>query len=240
MTRAFLQRREIAMDAAGDPAWPQAGYTAFDREAWAQLRSSVPMTLGEPELRALRGAGDPTTLPEVEAIYLPLTRLISLHVEAARVTARVTDDFLGRLPERRPYVIAIAGSVAVGKSTAARLLTSLLACSPDHPAVELVTSDGFLHPNARLQEAGLMGRKGFPESYDLRRMIKFLAELRGTGRGWAPVYSHDAYDIVPGAVQKVEDPDILIFEGLNVLQVWPASRASTAMRRRRRLGPWRP
>jgi type I pantothenate kinase len=133
--------------------------------------------------------------------------------------ARVTDDFLGRPASRRPYVVAIAGSVAVGKSTMARVLRALLSRWPDHPSVELITTDGFLYPTAVLKERGLMSRKGFPESYDVRRMIQFLADVRSSGRGSSPVYSHHAYDVVPGELQVIDQPDILIFEGLNVLQI---------------------
>jgi type I pantothenate kinase len=194
-------------------------HSLFDRPAWAHLRSSVPALLGEAELDRLRGAGEPMSLAEVEEIYLPLTRLINLHVDATRRLARVTDDFVGRPAARRPYVVAIAGSVAVGKSTVARLLRTLLSQWPDHPHVELVTTDGFLYPKDYLQSAGLMQRKGFPESYDLRRMVRFLADVRATGRGRSPIYSHETYDIVPGQFITVNQPDILIFEGLNVLQI---------------------
>lgn len=194
-------------------------HSNFTREEWANLRSSVPMFLSEGELDALRGTNDPMALAEVEQIYLPLTRLINLHFDAARKVTRVTDDFLGRPAVRRPYVVAVAGSVAVGKSTIARLLKALLARWPDHPHVDLVTTDGFLYPTRHLQSAGLMSRKGFPESYDVRRMIHFLADIRADGQADAPVYSHQAYDIVPGEMQPVRQPDILIFEGLNVLQI---------------------
>ena len=201
-----------------------AGTTHFPRAAWARLRSAVPLTITEEDLARLRGANEPISLAEVEDIYLPLTRLINLHMGAARGLARVTDDFLGRPAGKRPYVVAIAGSVAVGKSTMARVLRTLLSRWPDHPRVDLVTTDGFLYPTARLQDRGLMGRKGFPESYDIRRMIEFLLEVRTTGHGRLPVYSHLAYDIVPGAYQEVSAPDILIFEGLNVLQIGATSR----------------
>ena len=197
----------------------EASHTHFTRAAWARLRSAVPLTLDERDLAQLRGANEPTSLKEVEDVYLPLTRLINLHVGAARGLARVTDDFLGRPAAKRPYVVAIAGSVAVGKSTTARLLRALLSRWPDTPRVDLVTTDGFLHPNALLEARGLMHRKGFPESYDVRRMIQFLADIRSTGRGTAPTYSHHVYDVVPGELNRVEAPDILIFEGLNVLQI---------------------
>ncbi|MES2057182.1 MAG: type I pantothenate kinase [Pseudomonadota bacterium] len=195
------------------------GYSIFTREEWSRLRSSVPMTLGEDQLAALRGANEPMSLAEVEAIYLPLVRLINLHVSAARGLATVTDEFVGRPPVRRPYVIAIAGSVAVGKSTIARLLQTLLSRWSEHPRVDLITTDGFLWPREKLLAEGLMERKGFPESYDVRTMIDFLARVRSTGEGRAPVYSHQSYDIVPGMSDTVDHPDILIFEGLNVLQI---------------------
>lgn len=179
----------------------------------------MPLTLDEADLARLRGANEPISLSEVEQVYLPLTRLINLHVGATRGMARVTDDFLGRPAGRRPYVVAIAGSVAVGKSTMARVLRALLSRWPDHPSVDLVTTDGFLYPTRVLQERGLMSRKGFPESYDVRRMIQFLADVRSTGRGRTPVYSHHAYDIIPGEEQVIDEPDVLIFEGLNVLQI---------------------
>ncbi|MDO6415147.1 type I pantothenate kinase [Sphingomonas sp. BIUV-7] len=194
-------------------------HTRYDRAAWARLRSAVPLTLDEGDLARLRGANEPISLSEVEQVYLPLTRLINLHVGATRGLARVTDDFLGRPAGRRPYVVAIAGSVAVGKSTMARVLRALLSRWPDHPSVDLVTTDGFLYPTAVLEERGLMSRKGFPESYDVRTMIEFLAEVRSTGRASSPVYSHHAYDIIPGERQVIDQPDVLIFEGLNVLQI---------------------
>jgi type I pantothenate kinase len=204
----------------------EASHTHFTRADWARLRSAVPLTLDEADLLKLRGTNEPTSLKEVEDIYLPLTRLINLHVNAAHGLARVTDDFLGRPPAKRPYVVAIAGSVAVGKSTTARLLRALLSRWPDTPRVDLVTTDGFLYPNAVLEERGLTERKGFPESYDVRRMIQFLADVRSSGRAEAPVYSHHVYDVIPGELQRIDAPDILIFEGLNVLQIGLGSGGS--------------
>ena len=196
-----------------------SAYEVFARDEWAALRASTPLTLGEPDLAALRGVLEQVSLEDVVQIYLPLSRLLNLHFRSARALSGVKDEFLGRLVARRPYVIGIAGSVAVGKSTFARTLQALLARWPDHPSVALVTTDGFLHPNATLLERGLMKRKGFPESYDRRRMVEFLADLKaGADRVEAPVYSHQGYDIVPGERTVVERPDILIFEGLNVLQ----------------------
>ncbi|MEZ5657958.1 MAG: type I pantothenate kinase [Burkholderiaceae bacterium] len=195
-------------------------YETFERSDWARLRSSTPMTLSEKDLETLRGVNEQVSMTDVEQIYLPLSRLLNLHFRSARSLDGVRDEFLGRLVGRRPYVIAVAGSVAVGKSTFARVLQALLARWPDHPQVALVTTDGFLYPNAELARRDLMSRKGFPESYDRRRMIAFLAALKaGQPSVYAPVYSHEAYDILPERMQQVQLPDILIFEGLNVLQV---------------------
>ena len=206
--------------------YPSHSY--FSRESWSRLRASVPMTIEEDELDSLRGANEPMSLAEVEEVYLPLMRLINLHVAAARGLAQVTDQFVGRAPVPRPYVVAIAGSVAVGKSTVARLLKALLSRWPDHPKVDLVTTDGFLWPREKLLADGLMDRKGFPESYDVRRMIDYLGQIRSSGTGVSPIYSHESYDIVPDAFHTVDHPDILIFEGLNVLQIGDGvSRAGT-------------
>lgn len=197
-----------------------AAYETFTRPEWAALRSNTPLTLSEADLSSLSGINENVSLRDVVEVYLPLSRLLNLHFRSARTLSNVRDEFLGRPVGRRPYVIAIAGSVAVGKSTLARVLRALLARWPDHPRVALVTTDGFLLPNAELDSRGLMGRKGFPESYDLRRMLQFLARVKAGERCVeAPVYSHEAYDILHGQVERIEQPDILIFEGLNVLQV---------------------
>ncbi len=196
-----------------------AAFLTFGRAEWAALRANAPMTLGAADLKALRSVNEEVSLDEVVEAYLPLSRLLSLHVAAARSLASVKDAFLGRPAGRPPYIIAIAGSVAVGKSTFARILRTLIARWPDRPKVELITTDGFLHPNAVLEDRGLMTRKGFPESYDIRRMIRFLADIKaGAPEVAAPLYSHNAYDIVPGEQQVITRPDVLIFEGLNVLQ----------------------
>ena len=192
---------------------------AFSREQWAQLRDNTPLTLDEDELARLRGIDEQVALDEVAEIYLPLSRLLNLAVGSAGAQMRVTDMFLGRLSRPVPYVIGIAGSVAVGKSTTARVLRALLARWPDTPTVELVTTDGFLYPNDELDRRGLMDRKGFPEAYDRRALLEFVADVKeGKPEVAAPVYSHIAYDIVPGKQQVVSQPDILIIEGLNVLQ----------------------
>jgi type I pantothenate kinase len=196
-----------------------ARYLSFDHDEWAALRAATPLTLSEGDLATLRGINERISLDEVASTYLPLSRLLNLRVAATQSLAKVTDTFLGRPPGRVPYVIGIAGSVAVGKSTTARILQALLARWPDHPTVDLVTTDGFLFPNAELQSRGLMERKGFPESYDVRRLVQFMGDVKsGEAEVAAPVYSHLVYDILPGEAQVVRQPDILILEGLNVLQ----------------------
>ena len=195
-------------------------YLRFDRRSWAELRAQTPLTLHEKDLEALRGINDRIDLEEVVAIYLPLTRLLNLYVSATQSLHRVAATFLGTISPKMPYVIGIAGSVAVGKSTSARILQALLTRWPEHPRVELITTDGFLYPNAVLESRGIMNRKGFPESYDTKRLVQFLRELKaGKPDVSAPVYSHVEYDIVQGDSQVVHQPDILIVEGLNVLQV---------------------
>ena len=195
-------------------------YLTFTREEWKELRAATPLTLREPDLEALRGINVRISLDEVADVYLPLTRLLNLYVSAAQNLAKVSSTFLGTLAPKVPYVIGVAGSVAVGKSTFARILQALLSRWPDHPQVDLVTTDGFLHPNSVLDARGIMNRKGFPESYDTRRLLKFLRDLKsGADEVRAPVYSHVVYDIVDGEQAVVRRPDILILEGLNVLQV---------------------
>jgi type I pantothenate kinase len=188
-------------------------------EQWAQLRATTPLTVDEGELASLRGRLDPRLeLGEVERVYLPLSRLLRLHVVSSQDLAEATDAFLGRPARRPPFVIGVAGSVAVGKSTTARLLQVLLSRWPTAPKVDLVTTDGFLLANAELARRGLTARKGFPESYDVRRLLRFLAEVKaGAAEVTAPVYSHVLYDIVPDREQTLCRPDIVVVEGLNIL-----------------------
>src|SRR4051794_7738399 len=194
-------------------------YVTFTRDEWARLRAATPLSLTETELETLRGINERISMEEVAEVYLPLARLLHLYVEATTQLSQVTDRFLGKPATRVPYVVAIAGSVAVGKSTTARLLQALLARFPEHPRVDLVTTDGFLYPNKVLAERGLMTKKGFPESYDLRALLRFLADVKaGVPEVAAPLYSHLAYDIVDGGAQVVCRPDVVIVEGLNVLQ----------------------
>lgn len=194
-------------------------YLDFDRTSWAALRVATPLTLSESDLAELQGLNERVSLEEVETIYLPLSRLLNLHVSATQTLHKATDTFLGSVHAPTPYVIGVAGSVAVGKSTFARILRALLARWTNHPRVDLVTTDGFLRPNRDLEARGILHRKGFPESYDVRKLVEFMAEVKlGRSAVHAPVYSHQAYDIVPGEFQVVDRPDIVIVEGLNVLQ----------------------
>ena len=195
-------------------------YITFSRDEWADLRAATPLTLREKDLEAMRGINERIDLDEVKAVYLPLTRLLNLYVSATQNLHKVSATFLGTIAPKVPYVIGIAGSVAVGKSTFARILQSLLSRWPDHPQVELITTDGFLLPNAVLHDRDIMNRKGFPESYDTRRLLQFLREVKsGESEVRAPVYSHVVYDIIDGEEVVIRRPDILILEGLNVLQV---------------------
>jgi type I pantothenate kinase len=198
---------------------PASPYVDFDRTAWSGLSEQTPLPLTDDDVTRLRGLGDPIDLAEVDAVYRPLSRLLNLYVTATAGLHRATSTFLGEEPPRTPYVIGVAGSVAVGKSTTARVLREMMARWPETPNVELITTDGFLYPNAELERRGLLDRKGFPESYDRRALVRFLSRVKaGQPEVYAPVYSHVVYDIVPDEEAVVHRPDVLIVEGLNVLQ----------------------
>jgi len=206
------------MTRAGEEA-ALSPFVELTRAEWAGLRAATPLPLTEPQLRALVGLHEPMSLDEVSDVYLPLSRLLNLHVGATRSLHEATATFLGSRDVRVPYVIGVAGSVAVGKSATSRVLQALLARWPSHPQVDLVTTDGFLFRLGELEARGLLHRKGFPESYDVRRLVRFLADLKaGVPEVSAPVYSHLRYDIVEGERQVVRQPDVVIVEGLNVLQ----------------------
>jgi type I pantothenate kinase len=194
-------------------------YRIFPRAEWARLRADTPMTLTPAEVGRLRSVHDLLDMREVEEIYLPLSRLLSLYVATTQRLFRAQQNFLGTEDSKVPYIIGVAGSVAVGKSTTARVLKALFGRWPNTPRVDLVTTDGFLYPNAVLEREGLMERKGFPESYDLPALLRFLNEVKaGRHPVRAPIYSHLVYDVKPNEWVMVDQPDILIVEGLNVLQ----------------------
>ncbi len=205
-------------------------YRIFPRSEWAKLRHDMPMTLAANEIAALRSMHDRLDLKEVEEIYLPLSRLLSIYVASMQRLFVAQRQFLGIHDRKVPYIIGVAGSVAVGKSTTARVLQALLARWSPRPKVELVTTDGFLFPNAVLERRGLMQKKGFPESYDLPMLLSFLSDIKaGRAPVRAPVYSHLTYDIVPDSWIEVSQPDILIVEGVNVLQTGPLPRDGRAV-----------
>ena len=194
-------------------------YCEFDRQQWSHYRNDEPLTLTEDDLDNLRGVNEMVSLKEVEDFYLPLSRLLNLYVTQKQSLHHVTSDFLDSEAPRVPYIIGVAGSVAVGKSTTSRILQALLSRWPNHPNVALVTTDGFLFPNSELEKQGLMSRKGFPESYDVKSLIRFLSDLKaGEKNTEVPLYSHSIYDIIPDEMMQVSQPDIVIIEGLNILQ----------------------
>ncbi|MDH6277667.1 type I pantothenate kinase [Aurantimicrobium minutum] len=194
-------------------------FVEISRDEWAELAPTTASPLTEADIESLRGLGDRLNLQEVEDVYLPLSRLLSIYASGARKLHRDTSNFLGERATTTPFVIGVAGSVAVGKSTVARLLQMLMARWEDTPRVELVTTDGFLYPNAELERRGILDRKGFPESYDRRALLRFVSKIKsGAAEATAPVYSHLSYDILPDEKVVVRQPDVLIVEGLNVLQ----------------------
>jgi len=203
-------------------------YHQFTKTEWAALRAGEPMTLARDDLERLRSLNDPISLTEAEQVYLPLTRLLSFYVEAVQGIHHAATKFLGTNGDKVPFIIGVAGSVAVGKSTTARILHALMQRWPASPTVDLVTTDGFLYPNKVLAARNLMERKGFPESYDRARFVRFLADIKsGQPRVAAPVYSHMVYDVVPGEEVVVDRPDILIVEGLNILQPGDLPKSGT-------------
>ncbi|MRG86492.1 type I pantothenate kinase [Salinibacillus xinjiangensis] len=194
-------------------------YMTFAKEEWAKLRFNTPMTLTESEIQELQGVNEELSMDEVSNIYLPLTRLINLYITGSQQLHSITDTFFGKNTNKVPFIIGVAGSVAVGKSTTARIIKALLSRWPNHPKVEIITTDGYLYPNATLEKKGLMNRKGFPESYNTRALVDCLIKLKsGAKEVKVPVYSHLYYDIIPNYYETIEQPDIVIVEGINVLQ----------------------
>jgi len=213
---AYATMTRVAL--TDSPTGLPSPYAVFGRTEWARLSESHPMNLTGDDLTRLRGLGEPVDLDEVESVYLPLSRLLYFYVEATHGLRLATSEFLGERPTRVPFVVGVAGSVAVGKSTTARILRELMLRWPHTPRVELVTTDGFLYPNKVLEERGLLQRKGFPESYDRRALLTFVADVKsGELAVEARQYSHLTYDVLPATV-TIRKPDVLIVEGLNVLQ----------------------
>ncbi len=211
LERAQFDREDFAREVSP--------FRRFSRDEWAVLREDTPMTLTAADLDEVRSLNDKVDLGEVEAIYLPMSRLLNLYVQASQRLFQASNVFLHRTDMKVPYVIGVGGSVSSGKSTTARILRRLLSRWPSHPKVDLVTTDGFLMPNAVLEREGLASRKGFPESYDLPRILRFMSDIKSGERDVeAPVYSHLSYDVLPDKTLLIDQPDVLIVEGINVLQ----------------------
>lgn len=192
----------------------------FTREAWRELNGHPSYLIADADIHQLNALNEPLTMQEIEDIYFPLSHLLQIHIESYRRLHRNADEFFNNHSKRLPFIIGIAGSVAAGKSTTARVLQKVLSLTPGNPKVDLVTTDGFLHPNSYLEAKGILNRKGFPESYDTRRLLGFLSDIKsGKELVSAPLYSHLAYDVLPNELQWIAQPDILIVEGINVLQV---------------------
>lgn len=208
-----MRQTPVTAGSAGSP------YISFSREEWKKLRDSTPLTLSQADLERIKGINEKISMAEVEDIFLPISRLLNLYYRGSRELYEARRTFLGTERERIPFIIGVAGSVAVGKSTTSRILKSLISAWPSSPVIDLIPTDGFLYPNSVLEGRRLMNRKGFPESYDLRKLIRFLYRLKsGDDNLSVPVYSHVRYDIVPDEYTTVGSPDIVILEGLNVLQ----------------------